>query len=121
MAVDYSYFPFILILEAVVCDPAEDPSSCPTNRRCEDSDGDGEYNCVCDKRFYTTHTLGHCVLGKQKNHMIVPIFISQHQMKVLIFLRQRLNSMKKNLTKKCLIYFRFQGACIRHGKRARGS
>jgi len=49
--------------EAVVCDPAEDPSSCPTNRRCEDEDGDGEYNCVCDKRFYTTHTLGHCVLG----------------------------------------------------------
>ena len=65
MAVDYSYFPFIPILEAVVCDPAEDPSSCPTNRRCEDEDGDGEYNCVCDKRFYTTHTLGHCVLGKQ--------------------------------------------------------
>ena len=64
IAVDYSYCPFIPILEAVVCDPAEDPSSCPTNRRCEDEDGDGEYNCVCDKRFYTTHTLGHCVLGK---------------------------------------------------------
>ena len=67
MAIDYSYFPFTQNLEAVVCDPAEDPSSCPTNRRCEDSDGDGEYNCVCDNRFYTTHTLGHCVLGEQKN------------------------------------------------------
>ena len=31
----------------------------------EFGDGDGEYTCVCDKRFYTTHlTSGHCVLGK---------------------------------------------------------
>merc|ERR1712241_63929 len=47
----------------VTCDPSENPSSCPTNRRCEDNYGDGEYTCVRDSRFYTTHTLGHCVLG----------------------------------------------------------
>jgi len=50
--------------EEVVCDPADNPSSCAHNRRCEDNDGDGEYTCICDKRFYTTHLAsGHCVLG----------------------------------------------------------
>merc|ERR1719189_3178537 len=50
--------------EEVVCDPADNPSSCAHNRRCEDIDGDGEYTCICDKRFYTTHLAsGHCVLG----------------------------------------------------------
>ena len=52
--------------EEVVCNPADNPSSCAHNRRCEDNDGDGEYTCVCDKRFYTTHlTSGHCVLGER--------------------------------------------------------
>jgi len=50
--------------DEIVCDPAENPSSCAHNRQCEDNDGDGEYTCVCDKRFYTTHlTSGHCILG----------------------------------------------------------
>merc|ERR1719189_3057237 len=51
-------------LEEIVCDPADNPSSCAHNRRCEDPDGNGEYTCICDKRFYTTHlSSGHCVLG----------------------------------------------------------
>merc|ERR1719225_259173 len=47
----------------VACDPAANPSDCPHDRQCKDLDGDGQLTCVCDSRYYTTHTSGHCVLG----------------------------------------------------------
>jgi len=47
----------------VACDPAANPSDCPSNRRCEDMDGDGQSTCVCDSRFYKTNAAGNCVLG----------------------------------------------------------
>jgi len=47
----------------VACDPAANPSDCPHDRQCKDLDGDGQSTCVCDSRYYTTHTSGHCVLG----------------------------------------------------------
>jgi len=47
----------------VACDPAANPSDCPSNRRCEDIDGDGQSTCVCDSRFYKTNAAGNCVLG----------------------------------------------------------
>ena len=50
-------------LGEVACDPAANPSDCPSNRRCEDKDGDGKSTCVCDSRFYKTNANGHCVLG----------------------------------------------------------
>ena len=50
-------------LGEVACDPAANPSDCPHDRQCKDMDGDGQATCVCDSRYYTTHTNGHCVLG----------------------------------------------------------
>ena len=57
------YIAVFLKLDEVACDPAANPSDCPSNRRCEDKDGDGKSTCVCDTRFYKTNAKGHCVLG----------------------------------------------------------
>ena len=46
------------------CDPDEIPSLCPYNRICQDKDGDGQYTCVYDERFYFQNFEGHCVMGK---------------------------------------------------------
>ena len=61
------FIPFFLACTTATtmsCDPSENPSSCPYNRRCQDNDEDGQYNCVCDNRFYTTNAEGNCVMGK---------------------------------------------------------
>ena len=65
-------------LGEVACDPAANPSDCPYDRQCKDLDGDGQSTCVCDSRYYTTHTNGHCVLG-------ISYLVCFRQRKILAF------------------------------------
>ena len=48
----------------LACDPNANPNDCPSNRVCQEIDGDGNATCVCDPRFYLTNNDGHCILGK---------------------------------------------------------
>ena len=55
----------------MACDPSANPSDCPSNRVCQDIDGDDNTNCVCDPRFYLTDSNGHCVLGKYSYQLLI--------------------------------------------------